>query len=134
MKCRQLLMAICISLVMSLSSKVALADDSTFMYYGFEPDIITNYLSTGKKVGFVRVTIELMAQGETNLKIIEHHAPLLRAALVDVLGRQPEDRVKSLAGREEIRKLCFNTVNQLLKKETGQELATELLFTKYIYH
>ncbi|GAA5216414.1 flagellar basal body-associated protein FliL [Corallincola platygyrae] len=134
MKFRHLIVAICMSMVFGLTSKAAQAEGGNFMYYGFEPDIITNYISTGKKLGFVRVTIELMVEGENNLKIMEHHAPLLRAALVDVLGRQPEERVKSLAGREEIRKLCFTTVNQLLKKETGQELAAELLFTKYIYH
>lgn len=104
-----------------------------FAYYGFDPDIITNYLKQGKKLGYVRVTVEIMVEGNDNLKFIEHHAPLLRAALVETLGRQPEDKIKSLAGREEIRRTCLKTVRLLLKKEVGHELAADVMFTKYIY-
>jgi len=105
-----------------------------FAYYGFAPDIITNYLSQKRKLGYIRVTVEIMVTGNKNLEIIEHHSPLLRAALVETLGRQPEDKIKSLAGREEIRRTCLEIVRSLLKQEAGQELAADLLFTKYLYY
>lgn len=104
-----------------------------FAYYGFEPDIVTNYLRQGKKLGYVRVTVEVMIEGNSNLEVVEHHAPLLRAALVETLGRQPEDKIKSLAGREEIRRTCLEIIRTLLKQEAGQELAADVMFTKYIY-
>ena len=105
-----------------------------YAYYGFEPDIITNYISKGKKIGYVRITMELMVKNSNDLVIVEHHAPLLRSAVVEILGEQTEEQIKSVAGKAEIRELCFETINRLLKEETGQALGVSLLFTKYIYH
>ncbi|MDP2559563.1 flagellar basal body-associated protein FliL [Psychrobium sp. 1_MG-2023] len=120
------------------SSFHAQAEDGApkdYAYFGFEPDIITNYISKqSKKIGYVRITMEIMVASPDHIAIIEHHAPLLRAAVVEVLGEQDELKVKSPTGKSEIRELCFETINRLLKEETGQELAVSLLFTKYIYH
>ncbi|MDO6619665.1 MULTISPECIES: flagellar basal body-associated protein FliL [unclassified Shewanella] len=112
------------------------ADDKAtgnFAYYGFEPDIVTNYISNRKKLGFVKISVELMVKDPKQLQQIEHHDPLLRAAIVEVLGNQPEDKVKSLTGREDIRRACFETVNRLLEAETGEQSVVNLLFTKYLY-
>lgn len=105
-----------------------------YAYFGFEPDIVTNYIRKGASLGYIRLTAEIMVAGNNNLELVEHHAPLLRAAVVEIFGRQPEDKIKSLAGREEIRRVCLNTINELLTQETGQPLAADILFTKYLYH
>lgn len=114
-------------------SPLAKADDE-YGYYGFEPDIITNYISARKKLGYVRISVELMIESSSNLEVVEHHAPLLRDAIVQVLGRESEEKIKSLTGREEIRVQCLDRVKELLQKETGQPLIRDLLFTKYLYH
>ncbi len=104
-------------------------------YYGFEPDIITNYVSVNqKKIGFVRVTVELMIEDVSYVSIIEHHSPLLRDAIIHVLVRQPEQKIKSMTGREEIRVLILDRLRELMKKETGQELIRDMFFAKYLYH
>lgn len=108
---------------------------SNLGYYGFEPDITTNYIGTSKKkLGFVRVTVELMLLDMSDSEIVEHHAPLLRDALVEILSKEPEDKIKSLVGREEIRKKCAEAIKKLLKVETRQEIIRDVLFTKYIYN
>ena len=66
--------------------------------------------------------------------IVEHHTPLLRDALVEILSKEPEEKIKSLTGREEIRAKCAEKLKSLLKEETGQEIIREVLFTKYLYH
>jgi flagellar FliL protein len=101
-------------------------------YYGFEPEIVTNYVATKKKLGYVRLTVELMVIDADNLEVVEHHAPLLRDAIIDIVGKQPEAKIKSIKGRNEIRKLCEEKVKALLKKETGQELIKKLLFTQWL--
>jgi len=126
--------AILISMMLSLN--VYSADEKAvenFAYYGFEPDIVTNYISNRKKLGFVKISVELMVKDPDHLLLIEHHDPLLRAAIVEVLGNQAEDKVKSLTGREDIRRECYETVNKLLEEETGQQIVVNLLFTKYLY-
>lgn len=102
-------------------------------YYGLEPEIVTNYLSPRKRLGFVRVSVELMLKDADTIEMVEHHAPLIRATIVEILGQQPEEKIKSLSGREEIRRDCFDTVNALLTQEVGQPLVANLLFTRYLY-
>ncbi|MGI2260987.1 flagellar basal body-associated protein FliL [Shewanella sp. GXUN23E] len=104
-----------------------------YAYYGFEPEIVTNYISGRKKLGFVRVSVELMVKSPDDLLVMEHHDPLLRAAIVEILGNQQEEQIKSMAGREDIRRECYDTVNELLKQETGQARVVNLLFTRYLY-
>jgi len=83
-------------------------------------------------MGYVRITVELMITDGDNLDVVEHHAPLLRDAIIGILGKQPEAKIKSIKGRNEIRKLCEEKVKSLLKKETGHSLIKKLLFTQWL--
>lgn len=123
------------TLFISLFSSFMSHAESTVGYFGFEPDIITNYIAqNNKKLGYVRISVDLMLDDTSNIVIVEHHTPLLRDALVEIISKEPEEKVKSLAGREEIRKRCADKLKTLLKQETGQEIIREVLFTKYLYH
>ena len=102
-------------------------------YYGFEPDIITNYVSNKRRIGFVRITAELMVEDVKNVPVVEHHAPLLRDAIIDILIRQPEQKVKSMTGREEIRIMILEKMKSLMEKETGSPVIKDIIFTKYLY-
>jgi len=113
-------------LIMPLTSKSA-----DFAYYGFEPDIVTNYVAVKKKMGYVRLTVELMVPSD-NIEIVEHHSPLLRDAIIDIIGKQPEEKIKSIKGRSEIQLKCEEKVKALLTKETGKPLIKKLLFTQWL--
>jgi len=104
---------------------------SDYAYFGFEPDIVTNYVAVKKKMGYVRLTVELMVEGE-NLDIVEHHSPLLRDAIINIIGQQTEAKVKSVKGRSEIQLLCEEQVKELLTQETGKPLIKKLLFTQWL--
>ncbi|MGY3945588.1 flagellar basal body-associated FliL family protein [Aeromonas tecta] len=104
-----------------------------FAYHALDPDIITNYLGEGKTLGYVRVTVELMAENAADLKLLEQHDPLIRDAIIRLIGSKTGDQIKSLVSREELRKECENRVNELLVKETGKKAVRELIFTKYLY-
>ncbi|MDN3490314.1 MULTISPECIES: flagellar basal body-associated protein FliL [unclassified Pseudoalteromonas] len=121
-------------LLVSLTSLSARAE-STVGYFGFEPDIITNYIGpSSKQMGYVRVTVDLMLNKKSDIAIVEHHTPLLRDALVEILSKEPENKIKSLTGREQIRLKSAEKLKSLLKEETGHEIIRDLLFTKYLYH
>ena len=51
-----------------------------------------------------------------------------------VRNEEQEEKIKSLAGREAIRKKCSERVKALLLQETGQEIVHDVLFTKYLYY
>ena len=103
-----------------------------YAYFGFEPQIITNYVAVKKKMGYVRLTVELMIEDANNYEVVEHHSPLLRDAIIDIIGQQSEAKVKSINGRYEIQRLCEEKVKSLLAKETGQPLIKKLLFTQWL--
>ena len=104
-----------------------------FAYHALDPDIITNYLGDGKTLGYVRVTVELMAENEADLKLLEQHDPLIRDAIIRLMGSKSADQIKSLVSREDLRKECQTRANELLVKETGKKAVRELIFTKFLY-
>lgn len=104
-----------------------------FAYHALDPDIITNYLGDGKTLGYVRVTVELMAENAADLKLLEQHDPLIRDAIIRLIGSKTGAQIKSLVSREELRKECEAKVNELLVRETGKKAVRELIFTKYLY-
>lgn len=122
---------ILLSFLLTLTASSFRANASNYAYYGFEPDIVTNYVAVKKKMGYVRLTVELMVEGD-NLTIVEHHAPLLRDAIINIIGKQAEAKIKSIKGRAEIQLLCEKQVKELLMKETGQPLIKKLLFTQWL--
>ena len=102
-------------------------------YYSLEPDIITNYLSDSKTLGYVRLTVDLMAASEEDNNLLKLHDPLIRDVIIRILGSKNSAQIKSLASREELRKECETRVNDLLEKEAGKRAVKELLFTKFLY-
>jgi flagellar FliL protein len=102
-------------------------------YFTLEPELTTNFFTKGKSLGYVQVRIDVMVADVNDLAVIEHHQPLIRDAVVELLGKQSADVIKSLAGREEIRQALVSNLNNLLLAETGKAVIADLLFTKYLY-
>ncbi|MFV0449865.1 MAG: flagellar basal body-associated protein FliL [Vibrio sp.] len=102
-------------------------------YFTLEPDVTTNFYTKGKKLGYIQVRIDVMVSNSTDLPLIEKHQPLIRDAVVELLGKQNEDVIKSLAGREDLRKTLVEQLNNTLLPETGRTIIADLLFTKYLY-
>lgn len=104
-----------------------------YQYLQLEPDIITNYIKPGKRIGFIRVTVDLMARSQSNYALIEANEPLIRDKIISIFGKQTETAVKSSSEREGIRLRCLEEVNELLFKETGKKPVEDLFFIKYLY-
>lgn len=122
---KSLLLLVCLCMIPATKA-------AEYVYYGFEPAIVTNYVAVKKKMGYVRLTVELMIEGPSNFDIVEHHSPLLRDAIINIIGQQSEEKVKSIRGRSEIQRLCESKVQHLLTQETGKPLVKKLLFTQWL--
>ncbi|AUI87266.1 flagellar basal body-associated protein FliL [Vibrio azureus] len=128
------------TLIFALSlfaSNLSLAEDkpaeSQLAYFTLEPDLTTNFHTNGKKLGYIKVRIDIMVMNPQDLAIVEHHQPLIRDAVIELLGKQSEDTIKSLSGREDLRKTLVHKINEILLPETGKTVIADLLFTKYLY-
>ncbi|NVD08156.1 flagellar basal body-associated protein FliL [Vibrio sp. JPW-9-11-11] len=105
----------------------------TLAYFTLEPDLTTNFYTKGKKLGYIQVRIDIMVASQADLSVIERHQPLIRDAVVELLGKQTEETITSLAGREDLRKTLVEQLNATLLPETGKTIIADLLFTKYLY-
>ncbi|MGX1926162.1 flagellar basal body-associated protein FliL [Vibrio sp. NH-7] len=121
------------TLLMSLPTLAEEEGVPKLAYFTLEPDLTTNFYTKGKKLGYIQVRIDIMVAAETDLAIIELHQPLIRDAVIELLGQQSEDTITSLAGREDLRKSLVEQLNSILLPETGKTVIADLLFTKYLY-
>lgn len=131
-------MSIIISLLLSVSHVVKAQEEEVatghnYAYIALDPDIVTNYAGdNSKKLGYLRLTIEIMLDNTDFIEHIEHHMPLLRATAIEVVGGQSEQQVKSLTGREEMRREILKRFRSALSIETGDEVIKDIIFTKYL--
>ena len=102
-------------------------------YYTLDPEFITNFLSDGPTLGYVRVKVDLMVDNAADIELLKRHDPLLRDAINTLLGGQTLADVKSQEGREKIRLACKAKVEELLTQEEGRKIIRDLLFTNYLY-
>ncbi|MDB1122685.1 flagellar basal body-associated protein FliL [Vibrio algarum] len=128
-----------VSVLISTFSAISYADDEeqntkpTFAYYTLAPDLTTNVYTKGKKLAYLQVRVDLMVADSSYVVELERHEPLIRDTIVAYIGEQTEDQVKTLAGREELRRQLKENLNNLLIAETGRTLIADLLFTKFLY-
>ncbi|GLR69123.1 flagellar basal body-associated protein FliL [Agaribacter marinus] len=105
----------------------------SYAYIALEPDIVANYVGdNSKRLGYLRVTVEVMLHEPDFIPDIEHHMPLLRATAIEIIGAQPEQKVKSLTGREEIRRAMAKRFKDLMLRETGDEIIKDVIFTAFL--
>ena len=128
---------LCLWLFSSLSNIAVAKDESSsrqsYAYIALDPDIITNYAGDNStKLGYLKLTIEIMLDNTKFIADIEHHMPLLRATAIEVIGRQSEQQVKSLSGREQMRREILKRFRVKLLQETGNEAILDIIFTKYL--
>ncbi|NVK56894.1 MAG: flagellar basal body-associated protein FliL [Alteromonadaceae bacterium] len=129
-----LLLVMLLSASLHLSSATA-QEQTSYAYIGIEPEIVTNYLGqSATRLGYVRVMVELMVSDVDQLELVEHHMPLLRATAIEIFGQQPEEKVKSLTGREDIRRAILAALQDHMQKETGAKVIKNVIFTKYLHN
>ena len=104
-------------------------------YLSLDPEIVTNYVTgNSSRIGFLRIAIELMVSDLAMIPEAEHHLPLMRAVIIDVIGKKDEAQIKSLTGREALRLEILKELRMALKSELGEEVIKDLFFTKYLYN
>lgn len=125
---------LCFSLfAQHISAEEATEEVNYYEYFLLEPDIITNYVKMGKRVGYIRVSVELMAKSKSNYALIDRHEPLIRDKIITILGEQSEESIKAISERENIRLRCLDEINALLATQSMSKPIEDILFTKYLY-
>ena len=105
-------------------------------YFGVEPvmKISYSFASTPKRLNYLCLGIELMLEDVSYVAIAEHHEALIKSIILKIIGRQMEEKVRSITGREELRKRIQKQLKERMVKETGNPLIKEVIYTRYQFN
>ncbi len=109
------------------------AEKEPLMYYAIEPNILTFYQGTGKKLGYVVVQVNIVVRGQDNYDLVELHLPLIQDRLIDFFNKQDKSVIQPFSEREKLRQAAKETVSEVLKEEIGKDVVENLLFTNYVF-
>jgi flagellar FliL protein len=125
-------------LVMCLSAAATSfnASAQNIAYFGVEPTMKISYsfASSPKRLGYLCLGLELMLGDVSYVAIAEHHEPMIKATIIRIIGRQVEEKVRSITGREEIRKKIHKELTDTFKRETGNPLIRDIIYTNYRFN
>lgn len=104
-------------------------------YYNLNPDIVTNVatLSPTDKLHYVRIKMSLMLEDSRDSSIIADVEPVIRDAIVTILGTKEFGQVATNEAREKIRIECREKIISIMKEKFGKPIIMDLLFLSYMY-
>jgi flagellar protein FliL len=127
--------SICAILLLALSWQVDAAEKKgakKAIYYPMEPAFVVN-LNEGPRMHFMQITVQLMSRDEAVIAAIEANQPPLRDAIIMLLSQQSGETMRSVQGREEVRKQALSDTRKALAEVAGVKKGLEALyFTDFV--
>jgi flagellar FliL protein len=105
---------------------------SKISYYDLSPEIVTNYAAPGKKIGFIRIKVQLMTEDPADISVLEYHSPMIRDIIISTLNKRPNSDFNA-KGFEDIKRDCRNQIEAFIQKEEGRKIIRDILFTNTIW-
>ncbi len=125
----------------SPEEEVAAAEDGTAeeakpalkkaIYYPIKPPILVSYDGRGRQ-RLLQAEITLLTRDNDVIAAIEMHMPMIRNALVLLMGGRTYEEVQTAEGKELLRVACLQELQRLLEKEIGKPGVEQVLFTGLI--
>ncbi|MGE8226707.1 MAG: flagellar basal body-associated FliL family protein, partial [Stenotrophomonas sp.] len=81
---------------------------------------------------YLQVEVQLMTRDPLALAALQTHAPAIRAKLLMLFSQVEPTQIADRAGKEKLQAAALAEVQKLMKAETGQNSADELLFTSFV--
>ncbi len=101
------------------------------IYFPIKPAIIVNFQVKGRQ-RFLQAEITLMMREDDVVSAIELHQPMLRNALVILIGGQSYAEIQTAEGKELLRQMCLKELRELIEAEIGKPGIEEVLFTNLV--
>lgn len=101
-------------------------------YIELKPAFVVNYGGVGK-IKYLKADISLRVDDPRAAAAVDHHAPLIRNALVLLFSRQTDETIGSVEGKEAMRQEALTEINRLLAEEAGpQVMVKDVLFNNLV--
>jgi flagellar FliL protein len=102
-------------------------------YLKLSNDMVVNYgdPSLGR-LRYLKFAVNVRVAHSSIGDIVAYHQPALLDSLIILFSSQPDVRVNSAAGQEEIRQLALAELRRIMKREEGEEYIDDLLFVRFV--
>lgn len=101
------------------------------IYYPIKPSIMVSFEGRGRQ-RLLQADITLLTRDDDIVATIELHMPMIRNALVLLIGGRTYEEVQTAEGKELLRVDCLQELQRLIEKETGKAGIEQVLFTGLI--
>lgn len=106
---------------------------SNISYFDLAPEIVTNYATSGNRIGYLRVKAQIMVDSPADVEILQYHAPALRDIVITSLYNKEYNTISTIQGRQEIITECKKKIEDFLQKEEERKIIREVIFTNFIF-
>ncbi len=106
-------------------------DGAKPQFYKLRPVMVVN-IPSAEKTRYLQVDVELMARSASGLENIESYAPIIRNDLIILFSTQRYEDLLTLEGKELLRKKALETVQKVMKQNTGDATVEQVLFTNFV--
>ena len=101
------------------------------IFYNIKPVFIVN-LNSGR-VKFLQINVEVMTRTPDSIIKLTNNLPLIKNELLILFSNKNYDEVKTLEGRESLRREALKVIKNVLEKETeGSAEIEDVLFTGFV--
>lgn len=89
-------------------------------------------LQQGQRQRYLQTELTVMARKQKVIDDLAQHAPLVRARVVEVLGAQDFDTLRTDSGKLALRDELLASVQQILVQETGEPGVEQIFYTDFV--
>lgn len=100
-------------------------------YVDLEPAFTLNY-GDPRRSRYIQASITLRVRDTAAALEVTAHSDAIRHLIIMLFSRQPDEKVRSSAGRDEILEQALRELQDLMSRETGKTLIDRVLFTAFI--
>ncbi len=119
------------AILLMVSTAHAQSGGGNSNYYLIEPSVVVNIYDP-KRIKFIQVDTQVKVDNASVIESIETHKPAIQHSMLMLLSNQNLKDMKSVKGKEKLRKEALLAIQKVLKENTGKEGISELYFTGFI--
>lgn len=127
--------AVLLGFLLLITSPLTFAEDPPAAvgpsYVDLEPAFTLNY-GDPRRTRYLQASITLRVRDSAAALEVTAHSDAIRHTIIMLFSRQPDEKIRSAAGRDEILEQALRELQDLMLRETGKTLIDRVLFTAFV--
>ena len=108
-------------------------EERTAVYLKLSKGLVINYGEPSlSRLKYIKIAVQVRLQSSVDAVTVRHHLPAMKDALITLFSALDEALIQNPGGREEIRLMALDQVQQVIQYEEGAPLIKDLLFGSFI--